>query len=79
MKRREQLLNHLKKLKEQRSKWERAKLFTGIKVAGLGEYNNIRCEYYVEHSYINFEDIKLLVIAKISKKIEQLQKEFDAL
>lgn len=33
----------------------------------------------VDKGFINFEDIKLLALARIQKSIDQLQKEFDAL
>lgn len=33
----------------------------------------------IDNSFINFEDIKLLALAKIQSRIYELQKEFDAL
>lgn len=33
----------------------------------------------VDYSFVNFEDMKLLALARIQKLIDELQKEFDAL
>ena len=33
----------------------------------------------VDNNFVNFEDVKLLALARIQKRVDELQKEFDAL
>lgn len=75
----EELLKHLSKLKDQKSRWEKAECFFRLEVADRKEYNGRQNTFSVDDSFINFEEIKLLAIAKISRRIEQVQREFDEL
>lgn len=70
-----QLLAFINELKNQKSKWEvyRLELSTAIERCsneGLME---------VDKKWVNFEEIRLLAIARITKRLEELQQEFDNL
>ena len=69
----EELLNRLRRLKDQKKKWERGVRFSRIELADAQEYLNI------DSSFVNFDEIKLLAIAKIDKRISEVQEEFDRL
>lgn len=75
VKRGEELLKCLGKLKDQKSKWERGERFFGLKVIDREAYNALD----VDDSFVDFDEVKLLAIARISRKMEQIQKEFDEL
>lgn len=74
----QQLLNELNSLKREKSNWEIAYSFYQIKVNVRSTYNSTD-ERMINTSLLNFEDIKLLVLAKFNKRIEEIQKEFDLL
>lgn len=69
----EELLNRLRRLKDQKEKWERGVRFSRVELVGDKEYLNI------DSSFINFDEVKLLAIAKIDKRISEVQEEFDKL
>lgn len=74
-----ELIKRIKCLIEQKEKWEEAntihriELSTTIAYCGQSKYMD------VDYSFVNFEDMKLLALARIQKLIDELQKEFDAL
>lgn len=74
-----ELIKRIKRLIEQKEKWEEAnaickiELSTTITYCGQSKYTE------VDNSFVNFEDMKLLALARIQKRIGELQKEFDAL
>lgn len=80
LKKAEELLKRIKHLIEQKEKWEEAMSFTQIvlstTITYCGGTKNIGD---IDNSLVNFEDIKLLTLAKIQSRISELQKEFDAL
>lgn len=70
----EELLKKLSRLKDQREGWQSA--------AGIKELRVIDCNhriYCVGECFVNFEEVKLLVLAKIDRRIDEIQKEFDNL
>lgn len=70
----EELLKKLNCLKEQKRRWEMAKGFYRLEVeTDRGGALNIN------GSFINFSEVKLLTIAKIDRRINEVQKEFDEL
>lgn len=70
----EELLKKLNCLKEQKRRWEMAKGFYRLEVeTDRGDALNIN------GSFINFSEVKLLTIAKIDRRINEVQKEFDEL
>ena len=75
----EELLKKLSWLKDQKSRWERACSLQRLEVADYKEYNGRGNTFSIDDSFINFEEIKLLAIAKIDRRIREVQKEFDEL
>lgn len=72
-----ELIKRIKRLIEQKEKWEEANAIHKIELSTTIAY--CRQSKYVDYSFVNFEDMKLLALARIQKLIDELQKEFDAL
>ena len=75
----EELLKKLSRLKDQRSRWEKGVCFFKLELADVKEYSGRQNILSIDNSFINFDEIKLLTIAKIDKRISEVQKEFDEL
>ena len=71
-----ELLERLNKLKDQKSRWERGVCFFRVEIADSMKYNGARS---VDDSFINFDEVKLLAIAKLDRRISEVQEEFDEL
>lgn len=69
-----ELLMKLGRLKTQKERWQNAVGISNLEVTGHN-----RETYCVGYSFINFEEIKLLVLAKIDRRIDEIQREFDNL
>ena len=75
-----ELIKRIKRLIEQKEKWEEANAIRKIELSTTITYCGQQSKYMeVDDSFVNFEDMKLLALARIQKRIDQLQKEFDAL
>lgn len=74
-----ELIKHLKRLIEQKEKWEEANAIRKIELSTTITYCRQSRYMDVDYSFVNFEDMKLLALARIQKLIDELQKEFDAL
>ena len=75
----EELLKKLSRLKDQRDRWERGVCFFRLELADVKEYNRRQNTFSIDASFINFDEVKLLAIAKIDKRISEVQEEFDRL
>lgn len=76
----EELIKRIKCLIEQKEKWKEANAIHEIELLSIKTpYCGQSKHYIVDNSFVNFEDIKLLALARIQKHIDQLQKEFDVL
>ena len=75
----EELLKRLDKLKDQRKMWEEGMRFYKVELANTKEYNSRQSTFRIDSSFINFDEVKLLIIAKIDKRISEVQEEFDRL
>lgn len=75
----EELLERLNRLKDQRKRWERGVCFHEVKLADAKEYSREQSTFKINSSFINFDEVKLLTIAKIDKRISEVQEEFDRL
>lgn len=75
----EELLKRLSHLKDQKQRWEKGEKFLRPEVCTIGEYGKVQSSMSIDDSFINFDEIKLLAIAKINKRINEVQKEFDEL
>ena len=75
----EELLKRLSYLKDQKQRWERGEKFLHPEVCTIGDYGKVQSSMSIDDSFINFDEIKLLAIARINKRISEVQKEFDEL
>ena len=75
----EELLQRLDKLKDQRKRWEDGMRLYKVELASTKEYSNNQSTFKIDSSFINFDEVKLLTIAKIDKRISEVQEEFDRL
>ena len=75
----EELLQRLDKLKDQRKRWEDGMRLYKVELASTKEYSNNQSTFKIDSSFINFDEVKLLAIAKINKRILEVQEEFDRL
>lgn len=75
----EELLKSLDKLKDQRKMWEKGIRFCKVELADTKEYSGGQSTFRIDSSFINFDEVKLLIIAKIDKRISEVQEEFDRL
>ena len=75
----EELLKKLSYLKEQKKKWELAQKFRRLELRTLTDYNATGIVLEVQTEFINFDELKLLVLAKLDKRIKEVQEEFDNL
>lgn len=69
-----QLLAFINELKNQRSRWENSESIHELQLNNTA--NQARC---VDTKWVNFEEIRLLAMARITKRLEELQQEFDNL
>lgn len=69
-----ELLKTLNHLKDQKRRWESAKGFFRLEVE-----NDRGSTLSIDDSFINFSEVRLLAIAKIDRRINAVQKEFDEL
>lgn len=75
----EELLRKLEDLKDQKRRWELAQKIRRLELCTLVEYGKIGTILEVKREFINFDDLKLLVLAKLEKRIKEVQEEFDNL
>ena len=75
----EVLLKKLSHLKDQKRSWEKAIGFFKLEVKDGHGHDGIGDIYSMDDSFINFEEVKLLAIAKIDRRIDAVQREFDGL
>lgn len=77
LKRGQELLERIEELSRQKKIWEISKGFASITLREEKDYRSY--ENNVTTSFINFDETKLLVLAKIQKRIDELRDEFDKL
>ena len=75
----EELLQRLDKLKDQRKRWEDGMRLYKVELASTKEYSNNQSTFKIDSSFINFDEVKLLAITEINKRISEVQEEFDRL
>ena len=75
----EELLQRLDKLKDQRKRWEHGMRLYKVELASTKEYSNNQSTFKIDSSFINFDEVKLLAITEINKRISEVQEEFDKL
>lgn len=74
------LLERINRLEKKIKRWEQAEKLVGVKIRIPTDYP-CRTEDYEETdtSYLNFEEMKMLVLARMNKRLEQLKQEFESL
>lgn len=75
----EELLKKLEYLKDQKKRWELAKKIRRLELYTLSNYGRDGLVLEVNKEFINFDDLKLLVLAKLDKRIKEVQEEFNNL
>lgn len=74
-----ELLERLNKFKDQKSRWERGVCFFIVEISDSIRYNGAQHTYSVDDSFIDFDEVKLLAIARLNRRISEVQEEFDEL
>lgn len=75
----EELLNKLSWLKDQKRRWEAGQEIKSLELCSRSDYGRVDKVMEVYKGFINFQDLKLLVIARIEKRLKEVQTEFDNL
>lgn len=75
----EELLKKIAWLKDQKRKWETGQEIKSLELCNRSDYNRIDRVMEVSNSFINFEELKLLAIARIERRLKEVQTEFDNL
>lgn len=70
----QRLLDKLDKLRKEKDNWERT-----ISISELRLKLNVAGSVKVDESFINYDDLKLLVISKIQRRIDEVQQQFNNL
>ena len=70
----QKLLDKLDKLRKEKDNWERT-----ISISELRLKLNTAGSVRVDESFINYDDLKLLVISKIQRRIDEVQQQFNNL
>lgn len=74
------LLERINRPEKKITRWEQAEKLVSVKIRIPNDYS-CRTEDYeeTETSYLNFEEMKMLVLARMNKRLEQLKQEFETL
>ena len=70
----QELLDKLNKLRKEKDNWERT-----ISISELRLKLNAAGSVKVDESFINYDVLKLLVISKIQRRIDEVQQQFNNL
>lgn len=75
----EELLKKIAWLEDQKRRWEVGQEIKCLEVCNRDGYGHIGRVLEVNKEFINFEELKLLAIARIEKRLKEVQTEFDNL
>ena len=75
----EELLKKIEWLKDQKKRWEVGQEIKCLEVCNRNAYGHIDRVLQIDKDFINFQDMKLLAIARIEKRLKEVQKQFDNL
>ena len=75
----EELLKKIAWLEDQKKRWEVGQEIKSLEVCNKDNYGHIGRVLEVNDAFINFEDLKLLAIARIERRLKEVQTEFDNL
>lgn len=74
----QEILKELEKLSKLQSDWSNSVMIYNIKLSKNNRFTPDE-NVIVSGNFINFEELKLLVLSKIQKRIKELEEEFDSL
>lgn len=75
----EELLKKLAWLEDQKERWETCTEIRCLELCNRDVYGHTGKVNQVSDDFINFEDLKLLALARIDRRIKEVQTEFDNL
>lgn len=75
----EELLKNIAWLEDQKKRWEVSQEIKSLEVCNRDNYGHIGRVLQVDRNFINFEDLKLHAIARIERRLKEVQTEFDNL
>lgn len=74
----QEILEELEKLSHLQSSWNNSVRINNIELSKVNRFIPDE-RAIVNGNFINFEELKLLVLSKIQKRIKELEEEFDSL
>ena len=74
----QEILKELEELSKLQSNWSNSVRIYNIKLSKVNRFTSDD-NVVVSGNFINFEELKLLVLSKIQKRIKELKEEFDSL
>lgn len=74
----QEILEELEKLSHLQSSWNNSVRINNIELSKVNRFTPNEC-VNINGNFINFEDLKVLVLSKIQKRINELEEEFDSL
>lgn len=75
----EELLKKIAWLEEQKRRWEVGQEIRCLKVCDIDNYGHVGKVLQVAKDFVNFQDLKLLALARIERRLKEVQTEFDNL
>ena len=75
----EELLKEKRWLESQWDKWDMAQRIYRLEICSIGEYDKVNRVLEVDGCFINFEDLKMLAMSRIERRLKEVQEEFDKL
>lgn len=75
----EALLKKIAWLEDQKRRWEIGQEIRSLEVCGRDNYGHVSKVLQVDRDFINFQDLRLLALARIERRLKEVQTEFDNL
>lgn len=75
----EVLLKKIAWLEDQKRRWEVGQEIRSLEVCNRDNYGHVGRVLEVDKNFVNFQDLKLLAIARIERRLKEVQTEFDNL
>lgn len=75
----EALLKKIAWLEDQKRRWEVGQEIRCLEVCDRDNYGHVSRVSQVAKDFVNFQDLKLLALARIERRLKEVQTEFDNL
>lgn len=75
----EALLKKIAWLEDQKRRWEIGQEIKSLEVCDRDNYGHVNKVLQVDRDFINFQDLRLLALARIERRLKEVQTEFDNL